>query len=112
MLPREKRLTDSQAFGQVFRGGRGVSDSVLVVKALRVPGEEIRAGVSVSKKLGKAHDRNRIKRRLREAIRSHLPLLRPGLHFVVVAKADARHADYAALHASLRSLLERARLLC
>ena len=112
MLPRERRLTDSNAFGQVFRYGRGVSDALLVLKARRLPGEEIRAGVSVSKKLGKAHVRNRVKRRLREALRSYLPAMKPGAHLVVVAKPGAQDAPYAALHASLGDLLKRAGLLC
>ena len=112
MLSRERRLTDAKAFGQVFRYGQGVSDSLLVLKARKLNNDEIRAGVSVSKKLGKAHDRNRIKRRIREAVRAHLPILRPGVHFVLVAKEGAREADYAAIHASLGRLLDRARLRC
>jgi ribonuclease P protein component len=113
MLSRERRLTDSRAFGQVFRRGRGAGDSRLVLKALPLPGsEEIRAGVSVSKKLGKAHDRNLIKRRIREAFRAHLPHVRPGVHLVVVAKEGAKSATYAEIHDSLGRLLERAKLRC
>jgi ribonuclease P protein component len=113
MLPRERRLTDARAFGQVFRHGRGAADSRLVVKARRLEeSEEVRAGVSVSKKLGKAHDRNRIKRRIREALRSCIPHLRPGIHLVVVAKEGAKDADYAVMKSSLEDLLRRMRLLC
>lgn len=113
MLPRERRLTDSQAFGQVFRYGQGVSDPLLVLKARRIPdSDEIRAGVSVSKKLGKAHDRNRIKRRIREALRFHLPTLRPGVHLVVVAKEGSKEADFSAFRESLGRLLDRAKLRC
>jgi ribonuclease P protein component len=112
MLPRGRRLTDSQAFGQVFRYGRGVSDELLVLKARRVPGEEIRAGVSVSKKLGKAHLRNRIKRRIREAVRATLPRIAPGTHLVLVAKPGAGEADYSTLLSSLEMLLAKAGLLC
>ena len=112
MLPRERRLTDSRSFGQVFRQGRGTSDGLLVLKSRRLPTDEIRAGVSVSRKLGKAHVRNRTKRRLREALRSYMPRLRPGVHLVVVAKEGAQSADYASLHGSLGRLLERSRSLC
>ena len=112
MLPREKRLTDSRAFGQVFRYGRGVGDSILVLKYRRLTTDEIKAGVSVSRKLGNACVRNRVKRRIREALRDFMPRIRPGHHLVVVAKTDAPPESYAALHASLGGLLDRARLLC
>lgn len=113
MLPKERRLTDPRDFGQVFRYGRGVSDSLLVLKARRLEGtEEIRAGVSISKKLGKAHDRNRIKRRIRESLRAHLPRIRPGTHLVIVAKEGVKGAEYPAICESLGGLLKRARLLC
>jgi ribonuclease P protein component len=112
VLPRERRLTDSKAFGQVFRYGKGVSDSLLVLKARRLPGDEIRAGVSVSKKLGKAHVRNRVKRRVREALRVHLPRMKPGVHMVVVVKEGAQFQEYERLRASLEQLLKRASLLC
>jgi ribonuclease P protein component len=113
MLPRERRLTDTRSFGQVFRYGKGVSDALLVLKARRLPdSQEIRAGVSVSKKIGKAHVRNRLKRRIREALRSFMGRIRPGIHLVVVVKPDAREADFHALRAGLGRLLERAKLLC
>ena len=93
----------------MFRLGRGAGDDLLVLKVRRLPTPEVRAGVSISKKLGKAHVRNRVKRRLREALRALFPSIAPGLHLVVVAKKGSQEADYWTLLASLTRLLDRSR---
>lgn len=63
----------------------------LLVKRERGDGDpSIRAGLTVTKKLGKAVLRNRIKRRLREACRRALPLhAEPGCDYVLIARAAA-----------------------
>jgi ribonuclease P protein component len=60
----------------------------------------------VSKKVGKAVVRNRVKRRFREAVRQELPSIRPGLDLVFIARPSAAEASYwqiaEAVHAALR----------
>lgn len=63
-------------------------------------------GITVSKKVGKAHDRNLVKRRLREAIRRFD--LAPGYDLVVVAKPAASDAQYQELVHALSHALGRA----
>ena len=69
----------------------------LLVK--RVRGDDspaIRAGLTVTKKLGKSVQRNRIKRRLREACRRVLPLHgEPGCDYVLIARAAAADLVFA-----------------
>jgi len=52
--------------------------------------EPARLGLSVSRKVGGAVDRNRVKRLVREAFQSQMPSLRAGYDYVVVARPDAR----------------------
>lgn len=67
-----------------------------------------RVGLTVGKVLGKAHDRNRIKRRLRAAIRTHLDLLPTGLDLILHPRRTVLSAEYSAVLAEVRSIFSRA----
>lgn len=70
-----------------------------------------RFGFSVSRRIGNAVVRNRVKRVLREAVRQQLDLVSPGWDVVFVARRGCLTADYAAYERSVNSLLDSARLL-
>ncbi len=74
--------------------------------------EAPRLGLSVSRKVGGAVERNRVKRLLREAFRLEEPALRPGQDLVVVARADAgalaEREGLRGVGGALRELLENA----
>ena len=82
---------------------------VLYVRKNRTEGN--RVGITVSKKLGKAHIRNRIRRRLREVYRLHEDQFLPGWDVVLVARSKALTADFAALTKSFLSLAKKAGIL-
>ena len=56
-----------------------------------------RWGITVSKKIGKAHLRNRAKRRMRAIARENSGILKPGLDFVLVARSRTVTGEYSAL---------------
>ena len=113
---RRGRLSRSADFDRVYRQGRALGGRALVVHTFpRGDEAEPRLGLSVSRKVGGAVERNRVKRLIREAFRAELPRLRAGHDVVVVARPDVRElAEREGLdgvRAALADLLERAGLV-
>ncbi len=107
-MGKEHRLTSSKDFAAVRSRGRSWSDRMLVLGARRNSLNVSRVGFSVGKRNGNAVVRNRLKRRLREAVR-RIPL-RDGFDIVLVARRGAASADFDGLCRSLEQLSERARV--
>ena len=90
---------------------KGVADGYLVLYARKNRTGENRVGITVSKKLGKAHIRNRTRRRLREVYRLNEEKFLPGWDIVVVARTKAVYAPFDALTQSYLSLAKKAGIL-
>jgi ribonuclease P protein component len=68
-----------------------------------------RVGITAGKVLGKAHERNRIKRRLRESLRRHLDLLSAGVDLILHPRRIVLTMDFAKLDAEMVRILTQAR---
>lgn len=72
-------------------------------------GASARVGFTVTKKCGNATQRNRIKRRLREAVRAAAARdMRPQYDYVIISKADVLTAPFSTLCQDLRLTLSKA----
>ena len=67
-----------------------------------------RVGLTAGKVLGKAHERNRIKRRMREALRRHTELLPQGFDLIFHPRRSVLTVDFAKLEAEIVRILEQA----
>lgn len=108
------RFSTSLKLNHVFRRlyhSSGFADSYLVLYARRNRTGVNRVGITVSKKLGHAVVRNRIRRRLREIYRLNEQRFQPGWDIVVVARTRAVEAPFSKLTASYLSLAARAGIL-
>ena len=98
------RLQKNRAFQYVYRKGHSVACRNLVM--LAAPGRGLKVGFSVSRKVGKAVVRNKVRRRLRECFRPLMGDVKNGL-YVVVARPAAAEAAFDALEKDVRYLLKK-----
>ncbi len=110
-----RRLSRSAEFERVYRQGRSTANRHLVLYTFPNPSTlSPRLGLSVSRKVGGAVERNRVKRLLRESFARAESQLRPGQDIVLVARPDARELaereGLTGIDAALTELIDRARL--
>ena len=97
-------------FRRLYHTG-GVANGFLVLYARRNRTDTNRVGITVSKKLGKAHIRNRVRRRFREVYRLNEEKFQPGWDIVVVARSKAVDVEFSKLTKSYLGLAKKAKLL-
>ena len=102
-------LTNRAQYTLVYRQGKVWANSLVVMKAMPNGLSLSRYGFSVTKKVGKAVQRNRVKRLLKEIMR--MQLLKSGWDIVFIARFVAVNAHYHQLERAVTKLLNRAQLL-
>lgn len=111
-MQKKYRLKRRSDFRRVFRAGTSVANRqfILYIYHRKEEGPP-RVGVSVSKKLGKAVKRNRIRRRIKEVVRQWVEEIPDGVDLVVIARQPVATMDFSQIRSSLNHLFKKAKLI-
>ncbi len=108
-MQRRHRLTGDERYSQIHRQGKSAANRLLVVRYLANGLDHSRYGFLVSKRIGNAVARNKVRRRLREAVRGHE--LTDGWDAVFIARRGIENTSFQQLQRATNNLLRRARLV-
>lgn len=107
LTPSIGRLSREEDFRRVYREGSRCATALLVLHARPNGTRRVRLGLVVSRRFGGAVARNRVRRRLREAVRAEGARIRAGADVVVVPSRAAASAIYADLRGAVGTAVDR-----
>jgi ribonuclease P protein component len=110
-MQRRLRLRHAADLDGLYRNGRRLYHPLAILIVASSGLESSRFGFAAGRSVGKAVDRNRAKRLLREAVRKHLNLIRPGWDCLFIARQATAEANYEAVDEAVKQLLQRSALL-
>ncbi|MCJ2544425.1 ribonuclease P protein component [Thermostichus vulcanus] len=116
MLPAHHRLRERRAFQALYRASQRRSSAGLTLLFHPMPPElegiPSQVGLVISRKVSKSSvRRNRLRRQLREILRSLCPNLKPGYRLLLIPKAGVLNWSWGQLQVEVQRLLQKADLL-
>lgn len=109
-------LTENREFSEIYKRGKNVVGVYLVLyykknehsnKSAVKADDEVKYGITVSKKIGKAVKRNRAKRLIKESIRLNPKFFSKEYTYVFVARNRINHANFYDVQKNIRYLLSK-----
>lgn len=111
MLKRINRLRKRYQFNYVYKSGEHYSSEHIVLYVTSSKTNNIKVGLAVTKKVGHAVVRNKVRRRLREIIKKQVPNLKQNNNIIVVAKDNINEASFEKLSNEFLKLIKKANLI-
>ncbi|PYZ96312.1 ribonuclease P protein component [Alteribacter lacisalsi] len=106
------RLKRNEDFQLVFKQGKSAANRQFVIYHRQSERESsFRIGLSVSKKIGNAVTRNRIKRLIREAVRELEPRMKKKQDYIIIARKPAAQMGFHEVKQSLLHVMKRGRII-
>jgi len=110
MLKRINRLKKRYQFNYVYKSGEHFSGEHMVLYVVSSKTKNIKVGLAVTKKIGKAVVRNRVRRQLREIIKKQVPNLKQNYNIIVVARENITSTSFENLTNEFLKLIKKANL--
>ncbi|WP_093214709.1 ribonuclease P protein component [Sediminibacillus albus] len=111
-MKKAHRMKKNEEFQHVFNKGRSFANRQLVIYFLKKDRQShYRIGLSVSKKIGNAVVRNRIKRYLRQAFHELDERVANNYDYIIIARKPAKDMDFHQMKKSLSHVLHKSKLL-
>lgn len=111
-MHRSHRLRKNEHFQAVFQRGTSAANKHFVIYSARQEGQAaFRAGISVSKKIGNAVIRNRVKRLIREAVARLEDAIPKGVDLVIIARPGVESMSLENIEQSLLHVMKRAKVI-
>lgn len=112
MLKKTYRLRKNKDFKRVYEGKFSIPAGTLVLYVLKTERAGApRIGISVSKRVGNSVLRNRVRRRLREAVRPYIGDLPEGTDLVIVGRIRIAEASFSQIQKDLHRVINRSGIL-
>ncbi|MGM7723388.1 ribonuclease P protein component [Metabacillus sp. Hm71] len=110
-MRRKYRIKKNEDFQAVFKHGKSIANRQFVIYIMQNPEEkEFRIGLSVSKKIGNAVTRNRIKRLIRQVFLEDKHKIASGKEYIIIARKPAADMGYHEVKSSLNHLFRKAKI--
>jgi ribonuclease P protein component len=111
-IMKEFKVRKNSEFRKVYRNGKSFSNKLLVLYIFKnYKNKDLnRAGISVSKKVGKSVIRSRVKRLISESYRLNKESLKNGYDFVFIARYPCNDKGYKEVETSMKNLFKKAGL--
>jgi len=111
MLKKINRLRKRYQYQYIYKSGTYISSKAVALHYTTSKTKNIKVGFAVTKKIGHAVVRNKIRRRLREILRKCLPNLKQNYNIIIVAKEQILDTDFNMLENQIVNLLKKANLI-
>ncbi len=102
----DHRLKKDKQFSYVYRKGKRAHSEHLTLFSVASKFKTYKIGYAISKKIGKANQRNKLKRRLKEIVRTG-NFAKDNFNYVLMAKVGAAELDFASLKAEVKKVFEK-----
>ncbi len=109
ILAEKNKIRKRRDFTKTYKKGHSTIAPSVVLCYRNNHLDTFRCGFTVSKKVGKAVERNKVRRRMKEIVRNHLDLFTTGTDYIFVARKKANQVEFCRLEDDMLNLIKRAR---